>query len=325
VPDIHFIAVSGLKKYFEVSAGIFFRRGEKVHAVDNVDFHITKGETLGLAGESGCGKTTVGLLLLRLIEPTAGEVHFDGQNIFELTANEMRKLRPRMQIIFQDPYSSLNPWMTAGTLIGEPLKIQGFSRDDLKERVIDLMNRVGLSPEEHFHTYPHEFSAGQRQRIMIARALATKPDFIVADEPVSSLDVSVRAQVLNLLRELKREFKLTLLLITHDLSTTKYMCDRIIVMYLGKLVEIAETRDIFTSPQHPYLQALLSAVPIPDPEVKRKRIILKGEIPSAINPPLGCRFHTRCPFRKGLCEKVEPKLINLGKGHYVACHLMEES
>ena len=319
MPDI-LIEAKGLKKYF-LTKGLFSRRGTVVHAVDGISFYIKRGETFGLVGESGCGKSTTGKLVLRLLEPTSGEVYFEGHNIFELNRKKMRRLRQKMQVIFQDPFASLNPRMTAQDIIGEPLEIHTLTtKAKRKKRVLEVMELVGLN-SEYATRYPHEFSGGQRQRIGIARAIAVNPVFIVADEPVSSLDVSIRAQILNLMRDLQKNLGLTYLYIAHDLSTIKHLSDRIAVMYLGKIVETGTTRSIFDNPQHPYTQALLSAITIPDPEVKRKRIILKGDVPSPIDPPSGCRFHTRCLYSMDKCKKVEPKLIDIADRHSVRCHL----
>ena len=324
------LEVRGLKKYFPVRRGVFRRIVGWVKAVDDVDFFIQEGETLGLVGESGCGKTTTGRTILRLIEPTAGEILFRSQrlgrvvDIAKMKPREMKPLRREMQIIFQDPYSSLNPRMTVGDIVGEPLVVHRVARGKEKERrVAELLQAVGLKPE-HMRRYPHEFSGGQRQRIGIARALALDPQLIVCDEPVSALDVSIQAQVLNLLEDLQDEFHLTYLFIAHDLSVVKHISDRVAVMYLGKIVELAETEELFTHPMHPYTEALLSAVPIPDPDYKKERILLQGDVPSPINPPSGCYFHPRCPYAKEICSKEAPKFVDMGGDHYVACHFAAE-
>lgn len=320
------VEVTGLKKYFPVRSGIFSRVSAWVKAVDDVSFHLRQGETLGLVGESGCGKTTVGRSILRLMEPTAGTVTFEGKDVLALSSKELRQTRRRMQIIFQDPYSSLNPRMTIGAIVAEPLKIHQIAKGrDLQDRVDGLFKRVGLRPE-HQSRYPHEFSGGQRQRVGIARALALNPKFIVCDEAVSALDVSIQAQILNLLRDLQQEFHLSYLFITHDLNVVQYLADRIAVMYLGKLAEVASAKDLFNDPKHPYTQALLSANPVPDPTAPPKRIILPGDVPSPLNPPNGCRFHPRCPHVMDVCKTVEPKLTQIGppeKGQQVWCHLYD--
>jgi oligopeptide transport system ATP-binding protein len=317
------LQVKDLKKHF-LTKGLFSRKGRVVHAVDGVSFNIEKGETFGLVGESGCGKSTIGKLVLRLLEPTAGQVYFEGYNLFEMGQRELRQLRRRMQAVFQDPATSLNPRMTAGEIIGEPLVIHDFV-DNAKraKRVSELMELVGLSSSQATR-YPHEFSAGQKQRIGIARALAVDPVFIVADEPVSSLDVSIRAQILNLMQDLQQNLGLTYLFISHDLSVVKHLSDRIAVMYLGRIVELGSIVNIFNHPRHPYTQALLSAISIPNPEIKRKRIILEGEIPSPIDPPAGCKFHTRCPNRMEKCGRIEPELVDIGNKHLVSCHLASD-
>jgi oligopeptide transport system ATP-binding protein len=315
------LRVKALKKYFPIKGGLFSKEVDKVYAVDHITFDIGKGETLGLVGESGCGKSTAGLSILRLIEPTSGEVWFEDKPVTSLDKKSLRTLRRDMQIIFQDPYSSLNGRMKAGNIIGEPLFIHGLSKGKEKEeRIVHLLETVGLTAE-HARRYPHEFSGGQRQRIAIARALAVNPSLVIADEPVSALDVSIQAQVITLLEDLQKEYRLTYLFISHDLSVVEHICDRVAVMYLGKIVELAPKRSLYTNPQHPYTEALLSAAPIPDPTLKRKRIILKGDVPNPINPPSGCRFHTRCPIQVRDCAVIEPELKEIAPSHQVACHL----
>jgi oligopeptide transport system ATP-binding protein len=318
------LEVKNLYKYFPITKGFIFQKQVgAVKAVDDVSFVIHRGETLGLVGESGCGKTTTGRVILRLMEPTSGEAAFEGRNIFSLNKDGLRRMRRDLQIIFQDPYSSLNPRMTVGDIIGEPLEIHNLARGREKmRRVQELLEIVGLAPY-HANRYPHEFSGGQRQRIGIARALAVNPKLIICDEPVSALDVSIQAQVLNLLEELQKEFGLTYLFIAHDLSVVKHISDRIAVMYLGRIVEIADADELFANPQHPYTEALLSAVPIPDPAVRRERIILPGDVPSPVNPPAGCRFHTRCLYARESCRTNDQQLIDYwGNGHYVACEVL---
>ena len=317
------LKVDNLVKHFPIKGGIFGRVSEKVHAVDGVSFELNAGETLGVVGESGCGKSTTGRCILRLIEPTSGEVWFDGKNVTALGKTELRAMARDMQIIFQDPYASLNPRMTVGAIIGEALTIHKLTQTprEYEDRIVELLETVGLNAD-HMRRYPHEFSGGQRQRIGIARALAVTPKLIVCDEAVSALDVSIQAQVINLLEDLQAKFDLTYLFIAHDLSVVEHISDRVAVMYLGRIVEIASSHDLYTNPLHPYTEALLSAVPIPDPTVKRKRIMLQGDVPSPINPPAGCHFHTRCPIaQKPLCNTESPTLKQSSDGHWVACHL----
>lgn len=316
--------VRNLKMYFPLTRGIILqRRVGWVKAVDDISFQVYRGETLGLVGESGCGKSTTGRAILQLYKPTSGQVLFKGVDLTQLRPNQMRKMRRYMQMIFQDPYASLNPRMTVGSIIAEPMQIHNLvPKEQRNQRVQELLEVVGLNP--YFaNRYPHEFSGGQRQRIGIARALAANPEFIVADEPVSALDVSIQAQIINLLEELQERFHLTYLFIAHDLSVVRHISDRVAVMYLGKIVELADRNALYDDPLHPYTKALLSAVPIPDPKVERKRerIILTGDVPSPINPPTGCRFHTRCPYAMDICSKVEPRFVDQGGGHYVSCHL----
>jgi oligopeptide transport system ATP-binding protein len=320
------VSVKGLKKYFPITAGIILQRQVgAVKAVDDVSFDVYEGETLGLVGESGCGKSTTGRTVLQLYKPTAGTITFEGKELTTLPPSELRAMRRRMQMIFQDPFASLNPRMSVGNIVSEPLRIHNVisNKTELQEYVENLLQRVGLNPY-YVNRYPHEFSGGQRQRIGIARALALKPSFIVADEPISALDVSIQAQVVNLLEELQDEFNLTYLFIAHDLSMVRHICDRVAVMYLGKIVEIGSVDDVYDNPLHPYTQALLSAVPVPDPlvEKKRQRIILTGDVPSPARPPLGCNFNTRCPVSiAGICyQEPDPPLIESTPGHWVACH-----
>ncbi len=322
VPGDVLLTIEGLKMHFPITRGLIIQRQVgAVQAVDGLDFIIKKGETLGLVGESGCGKSTAGRAILQLYKPTAGRVIFKGIDITKLGKSELRGLRKQMQMIFQDPYSSLNPRMTVGDIIGEPLKVHSLANGtERRERIRELLQTVGLNP--YFtNRYPHEFSGGQRQRIGIARALAVNPDFIVADEPISALDVSIRAQIINLMEDLQAEFGLTYLFIAHDLSVVRHISDRVAVMYLGKIVELADRSELYDHPLMPYTKALLSAVPIPDPiaEAKRERIILTGDVPSPINPPRGCHFHTRCPIAIAACREIDPPLEQKAPGHWAAC------
>jgi oligopeptide/dipeptide ABC transporter ATP-binding protein len=312
--------VQGLVKHFPVKSGAFGRVSAHVRAVDGVDFHVNEGETLAIVGESGCGKSTVGRLVLRLLEPTSGQVRFEGDDLLALDQDQMRARRRRLQVIFQDPYASLNPRMTVGAMLGEPLWLHRLVGNDQQRntRIAELLELVGLRPD-HVRRYPHEFSGGQRQRIAIARALAVEPRLIVADEPVSALDVSIQAQVINLMKQLQQRFGLAYIFISHDLAVVKHIADRIAVMYLGKIVETATADELFRNPRHPYTRALLSAVPLPDPTVVRERALLEGDIPSAINPPPGCHFHTRCPFTRDSCRRDPPALVDDGTGHATAC------
>ena len=315
------LTVKDLKVHFPISRGILSRTAGYVYAVDGVSFELGAGETLGIVGESGCGKTTTGLAVLSLIEPTGGQVVFQGKDISRMTKPEKRTLCREMQIIFQDPYSSLNPRMTLNRTLSDPMKIHGlYHGSERQDRVAYLLEKVGLTPEQG-RRYPHEFSGGQRQRIGVARALALNPQLIIGDEPVSALDVSIQAQIINLLIDLQDEFDLSYIIISHDLAVVEYICDRIAVMYLGKIVEMASYREMYTNPKHPYTQALLSAVPVPDLNAKSERIILGGDVPSPIDPPPGCRFNPRCPQCMDVCPREEPQLKNLGADHWVACHL----
>ncbi|MCO5386768.1 dipeptide ABC transporter ATP-binding protein [Desulfosporosinus sp.] len=317
------LKVENLKKYFPVKKGIAVQRyvGD-LKAVDGVSFEIRRGETLGLVGESGCGKSTIGRVILRLLEPSKGKVIFEGKVLNELSHEEMRQMRSQMQMIFQDSYASLNPRMRVGDIIAEPILIQGVSnRAEREKRVCKILDVVGLSPY-HGARYPHEFSGGQRQRIGIARALAINPKLIICDEPVSALDLSIQAQLINLLEDLQKEYHLTYLFIAHDLSVVKHISNRVAVMYLGKIAELANSEELYKNPQHPYTIALLSAIPVPDPTVKKDRIILKGDVPSPVNPPSGCRFHTRCPKVQTICKEQDPNFRDIGNDHLVACHLI---
>ncbi len=315
------LEVTGLKKHFPVKKGLLSRGGGKVYAVDGVSFHIDRGETLGLVGESGCGKSTVGRTVLRLLDPTEGSIKLAGRDVTHLSKAEMRSVRREMQIIFQDPYSSLNPRMSAGDIVSEMLYVHGIGdRAERKRQVAELFERVGLRRAQ-MESFPHEFSGGQRQRIGIARALALNPKVIIGDEPVSALDVSIQAQVINLLMDLQRDFQLSYLFIAHDLAVVEHISHRIAVMYLGRFVEYTDKKTLFTNPQHPYTEALLAAVPVPNPSLKRKKLVLEGDVPSPINPPSGCHFHTRCPYAEARCMVETPVLRELAPGHHVACHL----
>lgn len=315
------VQVKNLKKYFPIRKGFFSRVVGHIKAVDGVSFSVKKGETLGLVGESGCGKTTTGRVILRLIEATDGTILFEDKDVLKLNKNKMRALRKEMQIIFQDPYSSLNPRITVGGMLREALEIHKVVPiKEIDDEIEKLLRVVGLLPE-HARRYPHEFSGGQRQRIGIARALSVRPKLIIADEPVSALDVSIQAQVINLLQDLQKEFGLTYIFIAHDLSVVEHISDRVAVMYLGRIVELTRSEELYSNPKHPYTQALLSAVPIPDPTLKRQRIVLQGDVPSPANPPKGCTFHPRCFKKFEPCDKVEPQLKDIGNEHFVSCHL----
>ena len=313
------LAVKNLKKYFPIAEG-FLTKPLMVRAVDGVTFEIKKGKTLGLVGESGCGKTTTGKLILRLLEPTKGEIFFEGENILKFDRKKLKNLRKNMQIIFQNPFASLNPRKTVNYTVFAPIKVHKVDVKSRRQKVSELLAKVGITPEQAYR-YPHQFSGGQRQRIGIARALALNPKFIVADEPVAALDVSIQAQIINLMMDLQEELRLTYLFISHDLSVVKHISDTVAIMYLGKIVEIAPKEVLFALSLHPYTQALIAAIPVPDPTIKRKQVILKGDVPSPINIPVGCRFHTRCSYTLPICKKEEPLLKEVGKEHFTACHL----
>ncbi len=318
------LEVEGLKKYFAIKAGVFSRITGHVKAVDGIDLRIYPGQTYGLVGESGCGKSTAGMSILRMLNPTAGSVVFKGRDVMAMNKEELRNLRREMQIIFQDPYSSLNPRMSIGEAIGEALEVHGIaSGNERRERVESILKVCGLD-SYHYRRYPHEFSGGQRQRVGIARALVLEPQFIVADEPISALDVSIQSQIVNLLEDLQERFGLTFLFISHDLSVVKHIADRVGVMYLGRVVEDAAKKEFYSSPMHPYSQALLSAVPSMNPDMHKERVILKGDVPSPSNPPPGCTFHTRCPIAEKMCSEVVPVLKKVGPDHYASCHLVRE-
>lgn len=318
------LKVEGLKKYFPIKKGLLGKTVGQIKAVDNVSFYVNEGETLGIVGESGCGKSTTGRMLMRLLEPTEGTVEFDGKDLTSLSTEEMRKTRRDIQMVFQDPYASLNPRHTIEKILGEPLLVHGM-RDskERRDKIYEFLEIVGLS-RYHAKRYPHQFSGGQRQRIGIARALMTNPKLIIADEPVSALDVSIQAQVLNLMKDLQSEFNLTYIFIAHDLGVVRHISDRVGVMYLGKIVEVSESEQLYANPLHPYTQALLSAVPVPDPAYEKQEILLEGDIPNPADPPTGCTFHTRCPYVMDICRKEIPQLVEMEKGHSVACHLYND-
>jgi oligopeptide transport system ATP-binding protein len=316
------LEVKNIKTHFPVTKGIFSRIAGHVHAVDGIDFKVKRGSTLGIVGESGCGKTTAGKTITRLLEPTEGQIIFDGKNITKFSKKNMKNVRQKMQMIFQDPFSSLNPKLTVASIVGASLEIHNLAPKSDREAIItDLLKKVGLQPD-HMKRYPHQFSGGQRQRIGIARALASNPELIIADEPLSALDVSIQAQIINLLEDLQKDLGLTYVVISHDLAVLSHISDEVVVMYLGVIVEHGLASDIMNKPKHPYTQALLSALPIPDPLVKRKRTFLEGDVPSPINPPSGCRFHPRCPQRIDACDKQVPEPVNINDNHIVACHLI---
>ncbi|HHP7235591.1 MAG TPA: ABC transporter ATP-binding protein [Desulfobacterales bacterium] len=321
MPVREMLTVKDLKVHFPIKKGLFARTVGHVYAVDGVSFSLDEGETIGLVGESGCGKTTTGLAVMRLIEPTAGQVRFNGGDVSGMGAAELRRLKRDIQIIFQDPYSSLNPRMTVNQILSDPMEIHGLYKGrERGERIAYLLEKVGLTPEQA-RRYPHEFSGGQRQRIGVARALALNPRVVIGDEPVSALDVSIQAQIINLLIDLQQEFQLSYIIIAHDLAVVEYICDRIAVMYLGKIVESGSYKDLYDDPKHPYTRALLSAIPKPDPRAKKDRMILKGDVPSPIHPPPGCAFHPRCPYRMEVCDQAVPLLKDLGGKHLAACYL----
>lgn len=318
------LKVENLKKYFPIKGGFFGKTVGNVRAVDDISLEIKKGETLGIVGESGCGKSTTGRAILQLLKPTGGKIYFKGQRIDGMKKSELRRIRPKMQLIFQDPYSSLNPRMTVGQIIGEALIDHGMvKKENIRAKVLEVMEMCGLA-EYQIDRFPHEFSGGQRQRIGIARALALDPEFIVADEPVSALDVSIQAQIINLLAKLQKEKGFSYMFISHDLSVVEHLCNRVGVMYLGSMMELADKDRLFDNPLHPYTKALLSAIPIPDPTAKRERIILQGDIPSPANPPSGCKFNTRCPYAKEICSKESPEYREIEENHFVACHRATE-